>query len=44
MGLYLQVPIARILDSFSVEQQLYLGGGLVLLSFLLLIIARFAFR
>ncbi|XP_008328319.1 uncharacterized protein LOC103393217 [Cynoglossus semilaevis] len=43
LSLYL-VPIARILDSFSVEQQLYLGGGLVLLSFLLLIIARFAFR
>lgn len=42
LSLYLS-PIVRVLDSFSVEQQLYSCGGLVLLSFLLLIIARFSF-
>lgn len=39
-----QTPIARIFESLSVEQQLYSCGALVLLSFLLLIIARFSFR
>lgn len=39
-----QTPVVRIFDSLSVEQKLYSCGGLVLLSFLLLIIARFSFR
>ncbi|KAM9844311.1 uncharacterized protein ACBR49_013411 [Aulostomus maculatus] len=43
LSLYL-IPIVRLLDSLSGEQQLYGCGGLVLLSFLLLIIARFSFR
>ncbi|MEQ2296459.1 hypothetical protein AMECASPLE_025102, partial [Ameca splendens] len=43
LSLYL-APIVRIFESLSGEQQLYCCGGLVLLSFLLLIIARFSFR
>lgn len=42
LSLYL-APVVRVLESLSVEQQLYSCGGLVLLSFLLLIIARFSF-
>lgn len=42
LSLYL-APVVRVLESLSVEQQLYGCGGLVLLSFLLLIIARFSF-
>uniref|UniRef100_A0A3Q0RDI5 Si:ch211-11k18.4 n=1 Tax=Amphilophus citrinellus TaxID=61819 RepID=A0A3Q0RDI5_AMPCI len=43
LALYLQTPIVRIFDSLPVEQRLYGCAGLVLLSFLLLIIARFIF-
>uniref|UniRef100_A0A3Q3NF46 Si:ch211-11k18.4 n=1 Tax=Labrus bergylta TaxID=56723 RepID=A0A3Q3NF46_9LABR len=43
LSLYL-APVVKMFDSFSAEQQLYGVGGLVLLSFLLLIIARFSFR
>lgn len=43
LSLYL-IPAVRIFDSLSGEQQLYSCGGLVLLSFLLLVIARFSFR
>uniref|UniRef100_A0A8C4ILF0 Si:ch211-11k18.4 n=1 Tax=Dicentrarchus labrax TaxID=13489 RepID=A0A8C4ILF0_DICLA len=43
LSIYLN-PIVRVFESLSVEQQLYSCGGLVLLSFLLLIIARFSFR
>ncbi|XP_005807067.1 uncharacterized protein LOC102237547 [Xiphophorus maculatus] len=43
LSLYL-TPVVKIFDSLSGEQRLYCCGGLVLLSFLLLIIARFAFR
>ncbi|XP_017283600.1 uncharacterized protein si:ch211-11k18.4 [Kryptolebias marmoratus] len=43
LSLYL-TPVVRIFDSLSGTQQLYACGGLVLLSFLLLIIARFSFR
>ncbi|XP_034046904.1 uncharacterized protein si:ch211-11k18.4 [Thalassophryne amazonica] len=43
LSLYLS-PIVRISDSLTAEQQVYCCGGLVLLSFLLLIIARFSFR
>ncbi|XP_072225428.1 uncharacterized protein [Leuresthes tenuis] len=43
LSLYLK-PIVRVFDSLSGEQQLYSCAGLVLLSFLLLIIARFSFR
>uniref|UniRef100_A0A3Q0R8T6 Si:ch211-11k18.4 n=1 Tax=Amphilophus citrinellus TaxID=61819 RepID=A0A3Q0R8T6_AMPCI len=43
LALYL-TPIVRIFDSLPVEQRLYGCAGLVLLSFLLLIIARFIFR
>ncbi|XP_038552900.1 uncharacterized protein si:ch211-11k18.4 [Micropterus salmoides] len=43
LSLYL-APIVKIFDSLSVEQRLYGCGGLVLFSFLLLIIARFSFR
>lgn len=39
-----QTPIVRVFDSLSVEQQLYSCGGMVLVSFLLLLIARFSFR
>ncbi|XP_054615570.1 uncharacterized protein si:ch211-11k18.4 [Dunckerocampus dactyliophorus] len=43
LSLYL-IPVVRIFDSMSGEQQLYGCGGMVLASFLLLIIARFSFR
>ncbi|XP_054463758.1 uncharacterized protein si:ch211-11k18.4 [Anoplopoma fimbria] len=43
LSLYLS-PVVKVLESLSVEQQLYGCGGMVLLSFLLLIIARFSFR
>ncbi|KAF3700404.1 EH domain-containing protein 4 [Channa argus] len=43
LSLYL-TPIVRIFDSLSTETQVYTGAGMVLLSFLLLIISRFSFR
>ncbi|XP_068435183.1 uncharacterized protein si:ch211-11k18.4 [Clinocottus analis] len=43
LSLYL-TPMVKVFDSLSVEQQLYSCGGMVLLSFLLLIIARFSFK
>uniref|UniRef100_G3PIE0 Si:ch211-11k18.4 n=1 Tax=Gasterosteus aculeatus aculeatus TaxID=481459 RepID=G3PIE0_GASAC len=43
LSLYL-TPAVKAFDSLSAEHQLYGCGGLVLLSFLLLIIARFSFR
>ncbi|KAG7266673.1 hypothetical protein CRUP_038061 [Coryphaenoides rupestris] len=43
LALYL-APVARGYDSLTVDQQLYAAGGLVALSFLLLILARFSFR
>ncbi|XP_077361780.1 uncharacterized protein LOC144006648 [Festucalex cinctus] len=43
LSLYL-VPVVRIFDSMSTEQQLYSFAGMVLASFLLLISARFSFR
>lgn len=39
-----QTPVVQVFDSLSASQQLYSCVGLVLLSFLLLIIARFSFR
>lgn len=39
-----QTPVVKVFDSLSASQQLYSCVGLVLLSFLLLIIARFSFR
>ncbi|KAM4535412.1 uncharacterized protein V3H82_025182 [Fundulus diaphanus] len=43
LSLYLN-PLVRIFDSLSGEEKLYCCTGLVFLSFLLLIIARFSFR
>ncbi|KAK2833694.1 hypothetical protein Q5P01_017583 [Channa striata] len=43
LSLYM-TPVIRILESLSMEMQLYSVAGLVLLSFLLLIISRFSFR
>ncbi|XP_034567981.1 uncharacterized protein si:ch211-11k18.4 [Notolabrus celidotus] len=43
LSVYLN-PVVKVLDSLSVEQQLYSCAGLVLFSFLLLLIARFSFR
>ncbi|KAM8825099.1 uncharacterized protein ACB058_021152 [Synchiropus picturatus] len=43
LSLYL-MPVVRLSDSLTAQQQLYLCGGLVLLSFLLLLIPRFSFR
>ncbi|KAM4634387.1 uncharacterized protein ACJ7VT_000249 isoform 1-T1 [Polymixia lowei] len=43
LSLYM-TPVVRLFDSLSVEQQLYGCGGLVFLSFLLLLLARFSFR
>lgn len=40
----LQAPVVKAFDSLSVETQLYVCGGLVLLSFILLILARFSSR
>lgn len=40
----LQTPVVKLLDPLTAEQQLYACAGLVLLSFILLIIARFSFR
>lgn len=40
----LQTPVIKLLDSLTGEQQLYACAALVLLSFILLIIARFSFR
>lgn len=34
----------KVFDSLSMEQKMYGGVGMVLLSFFLLIVARFAFR
>ncbi|XP_024278553.1 uncharacterized protein LOC115145250 isoform X1 [Oncorhynchus nerka] len=43
LSLYL-APVVRVFVSMSVEYQLYSCGGLIFLSFLLLILARFSFR
>ncbi|KAM6905235.1 uncharacterized protein FYW49_015256 [Xenentodon cancila] len=43
LSLYL-APIVKFTDSLSWEQQLYSSGGLILVSFLFLIIARFFIR
>uniref|UniRef100_A0A4W5PCS6 Si:ch211-11k18.4 n=1 Tax=Hucho hucho TaxID=62062 RepID=A0A4W5PCS6_9TELE len=43
LSLYL-APVVRVFDSMSVEYQLYSCGGLIFLSFVLLILARFSFR
>ncbi|CAB1444668.1 unnamed protein product [Pleuronectes platessa] len=43
LSLYLN-PIVKIFESLSMEQQLYSCGGLIILSFLLLIVARYSFR
>lgn len=43
LSLYL-MPVVRLCDSLTAQQQLYVCGGLVLLSFLLLLIPRFSFR
>lgn len=43
LSVYL-TPVVRVFDSMSVEQQLYGCGGMVLLSFLLLLLARCSFR
>ncbi|KAK5856495.1 hypothetical protein PBY51_008084 [Eleginops maclovinus] len=43
LSLYL-APVVKLFDSLSVEQQLYGVGGMVFLSFLLLIFARYFFR
>ncbi|CAB1341341.1 unnamed protein product [Coregonus sp. 'balchen'] len=43
LSLYL-TPVVRVFESMSVEYQLYCCGGLILLSFILLILARFSFR
>ncbi|KAK6311352.1 uncharacterized protein si:ch211-11k18.4 [Coregonus clupeaformis] len=43
LSLYL-TPVVRVFESMSVEYQLYSCGGLILLSFILLILARFSFR
>ncbi|XP_061893307.1 uncharacterized protein si:ch211-11k18.4 [Entelurus aequoreus] len=43
LSLYL-VPVVRIFESMSGEQQLYGCGGMVFASFILLLIARFSFR
>uniref|UniRef100_A0A3P9M7H1 Uncharacterized LOC101160240 n=1 Tax=Oryzias latipes TaxID=8090 RepID=A0A3P9M7H1_ORYLA len=43
LSLYV-TPVLRVTDSMSGEQQLYVCSGLILLSFLLLIISRFFFR
>ncbi|KAJ8250940.1 hypothetical protein GJAV_G00214990 [Gymnothorax javanicus] len=37
-------PVVRAFDSISVQHQLYCAGGLVLLSFILLLLARLFFR
>ncbi|KAJ7990019.1 hypothetical protein DPEC_G00310520 [Dallia pectoralis] len=37
-------PMVNMFESMSVEYQLYSSGGLVLLSFILLLLARFSFR
>lgn len=42
--LSLQAPVVKASESLSVEAQLYVCGGLVLLSFILLILARFSSR
>ncbi|XP_036408435.1 uncharacterized protein si:ch211-11k18.4 [Megalops cyprinoides] len=43
LSLYL-TPVVRAIDSLSSQNQLYCCGGLVLLSFILLILARLSFR
>ncbi|XP_028978878.2 uncharacterized protein si:ch211-11k18.4 [Esox lucius] len=43
LSVYL-TPLVKFFDSMSVEYQLYSCGGLVLLSFILLLLARFSFR
>ncbi|KAK2829611.1 hypothetical protein Q7C36_017601 [Tachysurus vachellii] len=43
LSLYL-APVVKVSESLSVETQLYVCGGLVLLSFVLLILARFSSR
>ncbi|XP_023661167.1 uncharacterized protein [Paramormyrops kingsleyae] len=39
-----ELPVLWVLDSFSVQQQFYFCSSLVLLSFILLLLARSAFR
>ncbi|XP_023661168.1 uncharacterized protein [Paramormyrops kingsleyae] len=43
LSMYL-LPVLWVLDSFSVQQQFYFCSSLVLLSFILLLLARSAFR
>ncbi|XP_062263253.1 uncharacterized protein si:ch211-11k18.4 [Platichthys flesus] len=43
LSLYLN-PIVKMFESLSMEQQLYSCAGLIILSFLLLIVARYSFR
>lgn len=44
VGLCVQVPAVKAFESLSAEVQLYSCAGLVLLSFIFLLIARFSFR
>lgn len=43
LSLYLS-PVVRVFDVLSAEQQLYLCAGLIILSFLFLIVSRFCFK
>ncbi|KAL0993639.1 hypothetical protein UPYG_G00110950 [Umbra pygmaea] len=43
LSLYL-TPVVKVFESMTVEHQLYSCGGLVFLSFILLLLARFTFR
>ncbi|XP_048868826.1 uncharacterized protein LOC125741665 isoform X2 [Brienomyrus brachyistius] len=43
LSMYL-LPVLWAFDNFSVQQQFYFCSGLILLSFILLLLARFAFR
>lgn len=43
LSLYL-APVVRASDTLSVEQQLYVAAGLIIFSFLLLIVSRFCFK
>ncbi|KAJ8402616.1 hypothetical protein AAFF_G00366990 [Aldrovandia affinis] len=43
LSLYL-APVVRLFDSIPIQQQLYCCGGLVFLSFILLLLARLSFR
>jgi len=44
VGLCVQAPAVKVFESLSVEVQLYSCAGLVLLSFIFLLLARFSFR